>query len=136
MEDYLRCNQLKCDPSTGFKLSQNAFDQGHGFIDYETRCSLFFGNNTTTYTNLPTSYKNKFSRTNLEFSGSYYAIDPVAIGGGLRFGHSVQKSNNNSLRYTTNFFEFDPEVTINAPVNNGRRNLFIKGGGYFGSNKT
>ena len=136
LEDYLAYNHMKCDPHTGFKLSLDKYDQGSGFIDYETRGSFFTGNSTTTYTVLPGSYKNKLNTTNLDVSGSYYIINHIAIGGRLRFSHSVEKADDNSFRITGNAFEFDPEIIINAPVKNGWRNLFVKGGGYFGSSKS
>jgi hypothetical protein len=136
LEDYMPCSRIRCDHSTGFKLSKDKFKQGSGFINYDSEIGFFSGNNTQTYSNPSYTFKNKFSNTNVDLNGSFYVKDNVALGGGLDFGHMVQKSDDNTFHYTWNYFNFDPEVIINAPVNNGWRNVFVKGGGYFGSNKT
>ena len=63
-------------------------------------------------------------------------MDYVAIGGGIGYGHAIQKPNDNSTKIASNLFNFEPQATINLPVNSGLRNLFIKGGGRFGSTRT
>ncbi|HLG40473.1 MAG TPA: outer membrane beta-barrel protein, partial [Chitinophagaceae bacterium] len=66
---------------------------------------------------------------------SNYIIDNVAVGGRLGFLNMVQKSDDNTFRYNWTNFNFEPEVTLNAPVSNGFRNTFIRVGGILGAQK-
>jgi hypothetical protein len=135
LEDYLRCNQIKCDHSTGFKLSINKYDQGRGFIQSETQGKLNFGSIKQSNSSLPDSYKSNYTNADLDLKASYYIIDHLALGGAFGLSHRLNKSDDNSSSLNTNGISFDPEVIINLPADNGWRNLFAKGGGYFGANK-
>jgi len=136
MEDYLGCSDFKCDAGSGFNLSKGKYHQGRGFINYETGFFVHTGNSETNYTNPPLSFKDKFNDVNFNFSGSYYIVNNLALGGRLIYTGSVQKSDDNAIRYNNNEFDFVPEVIFNMPADNGWRNLFVKGGGYFGSTKS
>ena len=136
LEDYLQCHEMRCDPHTGFKLSADKYDQGSGFLFGETRGQFSTGTNKFEYFNLPTTTKENFTSLDLGLHGAYYIVDYIGIGGGIDFSHMMQKQSGGSNKYSWNYIEFAPEVYINAPVNNGLRNAFLKGGGYFGSNQT
>lgn len=135
-EDYVDYSSLKCDPGSKFQLSGDEYQQGDWFLDYESGASYHFGNDELKYVNMAQTFKDNFFNLDVNFRGSFYVIDNLALGGGLNYNNSVQKSDDNTIKYNSNQLEFDPEAIFNFPGSGAWRNLFVKGGGYFGSNTT
>ena len=137
MEDYLSCSQMSCDPGSGFKLSRNRYQQGSGLITFDTRADLSFGKTKSTNSAFPNlSYTTNYNDADISFNGVYYIIDNLALGGGLEFGRSSSKPANTSNENTFTYFDFNPELNFNLPGSGVIKNFFIKGGGYFGSEKS
>ena len=137
LQDYLRCQQIKCDHSANFKLSAHKYDQGNGFILYETEAGYYGGNSTETYSTLPNYHdKYSFNTAHFEVKGSYYIVNYLGLGGSLKASHSYDESDDGQNWFKGNSFEFDPEVYLHVPVDNGWRNLFAKGGLYLGSDNS
>jgi len=132
-EDYVDYSDLKCDPGSKFQLSGDEYQQGDWFLDYDSRAAYHFGKTELNYITPPQTYKDNFFNLDVNFRGSFYVIDNLALGGGLSYNNSGDKININSIKYNTNQLEFDPEAIFNLPGSGAWRNLFVKGGGYLGS---
>jgi hypothetical protein len=131
-QNYSPCSGYQCDCHHGRSFSKGIYDQGRSFIGYSSMGDFGFGNSKTTFNNA--TDKSTFSGGSLNFEYGYYFTKDIAIGAGLDWFSSTDKSG--GTKYTNSGITFMPTITLNAPSDNCWENLFLKGGYGFGMEKS
>lgn len=123
---FLGCPDMTCNCHKKLQLANGRYNQGSSFIDFTTNGHLGFGKTTFDYDNMANDYEEKFSKGSVRLHYSYFIIDNLSVGAGLRAMRRSIDEVDNGYKTTATSLSIMPVVEYNLPFKNAWNNFFVQ----------